>query len=251
MEINKIDGLILRIMPFTETSLIVHILSSAGRSTLLAKGGRRQKSKFAGKLEPLYRINAIVHHKESRSMDILGDVEIIEPHLAIIDDFDKSIYGHAILETVYQLFIEGQPIHREYDEIISNLGQLNSSKEDFIGIFFIFLHQLIVHSGFDIFIHSCRKCGKKEVTKAVFFDLSSGDYICQDCLHKAGEKANMDHLRLMGLRSFAEKKLSPINFDREDKEKILNFYLAYIRQHWKSDFLLKSLDLLKNGMNEV
>jgi DNA repair protein RecO (recombination protein O) len=48
-------GLILRTRPFTETSLIVQWLTADfGRLSTIAKGARRTKSPFAGKLDLYY-----------------------------------------------------------------------------------------------------------------------------------------------------------------------------------------------------
>ena len=50
--IESATGLILRIRPLTETSLIVHWLTPEfGRVATVAKGARRPKSPFAGKLD--------------------------------------------------------------------------------------------------------------------------------------------------------------------------------------------------------
>ena len=48
-------GLILRARPLTETSLIIHWLTpDLGRIAMVAKGARRAKSPFAGKLDLFY-----------------------------------------------------------------------------------------------------------------------------------------------------------------------------------------------------
>jgi DNA repair protein RecO (recombination protein O) len=53
--IESSSGLILRTRPLTETSLIVHWLTpKAGRVATVAKGARRAKSPFAGKLDLFY-----------------------------------------------------------------------------------------------------------------------------------------------------------------------------------------------------
>ena len=49
------QGIILRVRPLTETSLIVHWLTiEHGRISTVAKGAQRPKSGFRGKLESIF-----------------------------------------------------------------------------------------------------------------------------------------------------------------------------------------------------
>ncbi|HXA44461.1 MAG TPA: recombination protein O N-terminal domain-containing protein, partial [Candidatus Angelobacter sp.] len=53
--IKNATGIILRTRPLTETSLIVHWLTpDLGRLATVAKGARRPKSPFAGRLDLFY-----------------------------------------------------------------------------------------------------------------------------------------------------------------------------------------------------
>ena len=53
--IETASGLVLRTRPLTETSLIVHWLTpQSGRIATVAKGARRPKSPFRGKLDLFY-----------------------------------------------------------------------------------------------------------------------------------------------------------------------------------------------------
>ena len=52
---ERASGIILRTRPFTETSLVVEWLTEdAGRISTVAKGARRPKSPFIGKLDLFY-----------------------------------------------------------------------------------------------------------------------------------------------------------------------------------------------------
>ena len=56
--ITNATGLVLRTWPLTETSLIVHWLtSSAGRVATVAKGARRMTSPYRGKLDLFYLLD--------------------------------------------------------------------------------------------------------------------------------------------------------------------------------------------------
>src|SRR5437773_1755234 len=82
--LEKTTGLILRTHPFTETSLIVHWLTrEAGRFSTLAKGARRKKSPFSGKLDLFFKLALSFHRKPHSDLHTLAEVSLLEtqPHL--------------------------------------------------------------------------------------------------------------------------------------------------------------------------
>lgn len=95
-------GLILRVHPLTETSLIVHWLGREhGRIGTVAKGARRPKSNFHGKLD-LYFLGAFSFAR-SRSSDLhpLREVQLIDPHEPLRHDIgwlQQAAYAAALIE---------------------------------------------------------------------------------------------------------------------------------------------------------
>lgn len=83
-------GIILRTLPLTETSLIVHWLSPMfGRIATAAKGARRPKSPFAGKLDLYYE--ADISFTRGRSCDLhnLREVNLRQTRAALRLDIGK------------------------------------------------------------------------------------------------------------------------------------------------------------------
>lgn len=79
--VDKALGLILRTRPLTETSLIVHWLtSSAGRLATVAKGARRSKSPFLGKLDILYLAEFSYQRSRTSELHTLREVSVRETH---------------------------------------------------------------------------------------------------------------------------------------------------------------------------
>ncbi|MBC8245786.1 MAG: DNA repair protein RecO [Verrucomicrobia bacterium] len=81
---ERATGLVLRVFPLTETSLVVHWLSpGAGRIGTVAKGARRAKSPFRGKLD-LFHLAQLSFRRSRRSdLHTLCEVALLEtfPHL--------------------------------------------------------------------------------------------------------------------------------------------------------------------------
>ncbi|HEY1663173.1 MAG TPA: DNA repair protein RecO [Verrucomicrobiae bacterium] len=97
-------GIILRTQPLTETSLIVEWLTADfGRIATVAKGARRAKSPFSGKLDLFYE--AAFSFSRSRRSDLhnLREAGVRQMHLELRADLlrlQQAAYGAAFLRQV-------------------------------------------------------------------------------------------------------------------------------------------------------
>jgi DNA repair protein RecO (recombination protein O) len=79
--IETVSGLVLRTWPLTETSLIVHWLTPAlGRLATVAKGARRPKSPFHGKLDLFYLADFSFTRSRRSELHTLREVQLRETH---------------------------------------------------------------------------------------------------------------------------------------------------------------------------
>ncbi len=102
MKIETTSGLILRTRLLTETSLIIHWLTpELGRIATVAKGARRAKSPFAGKLDIFYTAEFSFSRSRSSDLHNLREVKLHETHGAIREDIVKlqqAAYAANFLE---------------------------------------------------------------------------------------------------------------------------------------------------------
>jgi DNA repair protein RecO (recombination protein O) len=95
-------GIILRVRPLTETSLIIHWLTpDCGRLATVARGARRPKSPFAGKLDLFYAADFSYSRSRHSDLHSLREACLRETHGAIRLDMVKlqqAGYAAAFLE---------------------------------------------------------------------------------------------------------------------------------------------------------
>ncbi len=100
-------GLILRTRPLTETSLIVHWLSpDLGRLATVAKGARRPKSPFAGKLDLFYLADFSLARSRRSELHTLREVSLKETHAAIrkeLGHVQQASYAAALIEQTTEM----------------------------------------------------------------------------------------------------------------------------------------------------
>ena len=82
--IETAAGLVLRTRPLTETSLIVHWLTPGlGRLATVAKGARRAKSPFRGKLDLFYLADFSFSRSRRSELHTLREVSLRETHSGV------------------------------------------------------------------------------------------------------------------------------------------------------------------------
>jgi DNA repair protein RecO (recombination protein O) len=95
------SGIILRTRPLTETSLIIHWLSpNFGRLATVAKGARRAKSPYAGKLDLFYEADFSFSRSRSSELHTLREVQLRKTNSALREDISKlrqAAYAAALV----------------------------------------------------------------------------------------------------------------------------------------------------------
>ena len=96
------EGIVLRTHKLGEADRIV-VLFTAGRGKVraVAKGVRKTKSRFGGRLEPPNRVSLLLY--EGRELDVVTQAETVEYHPALRDDLDRLTDAIAMIEAVDQV----------------------------------------------------------------------------------------------------------------------------------------------------
>ncbi|HTQ50734.1 MAG TPA: DNA repair protein RecO [Candidatus Acidoferrales bacterium] len=102
--IQSATGLILRTRPLTETSLIIHWLTpDFGRLATVARGARRPKSPFLGKLDLFYVADFSFSRSRHSDLHILREVTLREVNPALrrnLAGLRQGAYATALVEQV-------------------------------------------------------------------------------------------------------------------------------------------------------
>lgn len=100
-------GIILRTRPLTETSLIVHWLTPEfGRLATVAKGARRPKSAFRGKLDLFYEAQFSFARSRKSDLHTLREVMLTETHAALrrnLGWIEQASYFTALVEQTTEI----------------------------------------------------------------------------------------------------------------------------------------------------
>jgi DNA repair protein RecO (recombination protein O) len=125
--IENATGLILRTRPLTETSLIVHWLTpNLGRIATVAKGARRPKSPFRGKLDLFYFADLSFSRSRRSDLHNLREVALRDTHARLRQDLSylrQASYTAALIEQTTEA---ETPLPAVFDLMRTFLDQLGS-----------------------------------------------------------------------------------------------------------------------------
>jgi len=109
------DGVVLRTQKLGEADRIITVLTRHhGRVRAVARGIRRTKSRFGGRLEPFTHVDVMVHN--GRSLDVITQAEVIRAYgTPLVSDYPKYTAGTAMLETAERFTpVEKEPAIRQF-----------------------------------------------------------------------------------------------------------------------------------------
>ncbi len=210
----KTEGVVLRSIRFGEADRIVHLYTpSLGRVNAIAKGSRRPKSRFGGRLEPFFRLELNLHSGRSDLCTVTGastlagypdlraDGEAIEAAaracdavLRLLDSADDNRPAYNLL--VRYLTLLDERAGEGPDAVVPSYRVLGPA----------FRLKLMLAAGFAPELTSCARCGERE--GLVAFSGAAGGVVCGSC-EGGGFRLSADAHRFM--RTALEKPIAELD----------------------------------------
>jgi DNA repair protein RecO (recombination protein O) len=123
---EQATGLILRTRPLTESSLIVHWLTEeSGRIATVAKGARRPKSPFRGKLDLFFQARLSFRRSRRGDLHTLREVTLLDTRPALRTDLERLQPASAAVVLVEKSTETDTPIPEIHRLLMTFLDQLD------------------------------------------------------------------------------------------------------------------------------
>ena len=180
MALYREEAVVLRTYKLGEADRIV-VLMTAGRGKVraAAKGVRRTKSRFGGRLEPPSHISLLGF--EGRNLDVITQAETVEAYGSIRRDFERTTDAVALVEAAEQIGREGEPDPGLFKMLTGALRTLATATQRPALLVGAFYWKLLAAEGVAPVVDNCVSCGEPEV---VSFDIASGGALCRE--HRQG-----------------------------------------------------------------
>jgi DNA repair protein RecO (recombination protein O) len=176
----KTEAVVLRSMRYGEADRILHLYTpERGRLSAIAKGVRRAKSRFGGRLEPCFRLNMVLHEGRSDLLTVTA-AETIAGH-ARLREHGAALDGAArACDAVGRMFADGEPHRGVFNLLCNQLALLDAHPERAsLGMALAFRLKLLLAAGFAPQLSACAGCGEAE--HLVGFSGAAGGVVCSAC----------------------------------------------------------------------
>jgi DNA repair protein RecO (recombination protein O) len=176
----KTEGIVLRSMRYGEADRILHLYTpERGRLSAIAKGVRKAKSRFGGRLEPFFRLDLVLYQGRSDLLTVTS-VETVAAHPRL-REHGGSLDGAArACEAVARLFDDGEPHAGVYHLLANELALLDGTPEKAgRANSLAFRLKLLLAAGFAPQLAGCASCGERE--HIVGFSGAAGGVVCGAC----------------------------------------------------------------------
>lgn len=183
----KTEGIVLRSIRYGEADRILHLYTAnRGRLNAIAKGSRKPRSRFGGRLEPFFRLDLVLHQGRGDLATVTG--------AATLDGYSSlRASGPAIgaasraCDAVLRLLDSTEPNRAAYNLLCRYLSLLDaggSGPEEGVAAHsraagLAFRLKLALAAGFAPELASCARCGEGEGITS--FSGVAGGVVCAGC----------------------------------------------------------------------
>ena len=176
----KTEAVVLRSIRYGEADRILHLYTPRhGRVGAIAKGARRARSRFGGRLEPFFHVRAVLHEGRSELLTVTA-VDTIATHARLRDHAATLDAAGRACDAVARLFDSSEP-HPEVFRLLTNaLALLHASVANARpanGL--AFRLKLLLAAGIVPQLGACAACGEQEHLRA--FSAAAGGVVCNSC----------------------------------------------------------------------
>jgi DNA repair protein RecO (recombination protein O) len=156
MSLYRDRGVVLRTHKLGEADRIVILLTrDNGKVRAVAKGVRKTKSRFGGRLEPLAHVDLLLY--QGRELDIVTQVDTLDHYGRIREDFDRLARAVSMLEAADQVALEREPNTELYRMLTGALREI--AARDAALVTPAFFLKLLALEGYRPEIDACVACG--------------------------------------------------------------------------------------------
>lgn len=235
---NKIEGIVCKVLDYKDTSKILYIYTKNGHKSIIARGVKKMTS-LARNLAQVG--NVISFEDSNKEMFTLKDGELINDFENIHFDLTTYTFVSHILELTYN-GIDERSDHNKMYNFLDRLLQMINRNTDPEVLTFIFELKLLYFLGYGLNFKGCNQCESIDLV----FSVSDGGLTCLN--HKHPNSAYFDsdiYTKLKYLYYLDIDSFEPIDLSKNERilmRHILDLlYDEYVGLHTKSRNILKQI----------
>ena len=196
----KTEAIVLRSLRYGEADRILHLYTPhRGRLSAIAKGVRKARSRFGGRLEPFFRLQLVLYRGRGDLLTVTS-AETVAAYPRLREDGGALDGAARACDAVSRIFDDGEPHAGVYHLLANELALLDreparAGRANALA----FRLKLLLAAGFAPQLAGCASCGERE--DLVGFSGAAGGVVCGACEASAfplGEEAHAFMVTALG-----------------------------------------------------
>jgi DNA repair protein RecO (recombination protein O) len=182
----KTEAVVLRSMRYGEADRILQLYTPArGRVSAIAKGVRRARSRFGGRLEPFFRLQIELHEGRGELLTVTG-AQTVDGYARLRGDARSLDAAARACDAVGRLFETSEPhpgvfnlLCRQLTLLDEQAGAAGRTANGERAAALAFRMKLLLAAGLAPQLSACANCGEHE--HLVGFSGAAGGVVCTAC----------------------------------------------------------------------
>jgi DNA repair protein RecO (recombination protein O) len=185
----KTEAIVLRSIRYGEADRVLHLYSATrGRIGAIAKGSRRLRSRFGGRLEPFFRLELVLYEGRGDLATVTA-ADTVQAHADLRHSAAALAAASRACDAVLRLLDSEQPNPGAYNLLCRYLAILDGGEAEAeapavdgavgLATALAFRLKLALAAGFTPELASCARCGESDGLSG--FSGAAGGVVCGAC----------------------------------------------------------------------
>ena len=175
MPVYKAEAIVLRRTNLGEADRLVTLFArDQGKLAVVAKGARKPKSRFAGRLELFTHLRVLLG--VGRNLDVVSQIEVVDAFAPLRADLRRVGYASLVVELTDRATADREPAPELFRALRSALALMREGDPEVAAMWFA--ARLLVLTGYAPLVGRCQVCGRP-VKGAAVFSLALGGTLCE------------------------------------------------------------------------
>ncbi|MBP3222870.1 MAG: DNA repair protein RecO [Actinomycetaceae bacterium] len=240
MKLYRDVALVIRRQDLGEADRIITLLTrSHGKVRGVAKGIRRTKSRFGGRLELGNYVDVQLYR--GKNLDSITEVVVMRPYAQqLMNNYSAYTSAHAMCELIDRIMFNDEDADvRQFNLLHGAMNALAKAHYDSHLLFNSYVLRSMALAGWALSIDTCAECASPSV---VFFDVRRGGMLCGECGAYCSLKPRRQTLTLLSALFVGNWDLA-MKSSQQSRNEVNDLVNAHM--HWHMERSLRSLSLLE------
>ncbi len=234
MAVYKSKGIVLRSVRYGEADRILDLYTEgSGLVSTIAKGIRRTKSRFGGRLEPLSCVEFLAY--EGKTLDTITQVEILRAFRGIRENLARLEAAGGMIGVVRALSGGDEADRRVFNLLYHALDALEGRQEDTKSVEAAFGLKLSILAGYTPRLDACVSCNRNPDEAAdenpPYFAPALGGVLCAACRPASSDSFPLPPGALAALQSLVVRPIREAAVQKRLEESVHRVVSSYVLAH--------------------